>query len=78
MDSCIAWYKQQNGILGPASYAHIASHQLTVLLIVRAVFTHGPKGPEPMAENFQGWHTKKIEIEVWYAGEKKAVREREI
>jgi hypothetical protein len=34
----------------------------------RAVFTHGPKGPGPRAANFQRWHIKKIEIEVWYAG----------
>jgi hypothetical protein len=45
---------------------------------VRAIFTHGPKGPGSKAANFQGWHIKKIEIEVWYAGEKKAVHEREI
>jgi hypothetical protein len=37
----------------------------------RAVFTHGPKGPGPRTANFQGWHTKKIENEVWYAGAKK-------
>jgi hypothetical protein len=44
----------------------------------RAVFTHGPKGPGPRAANFQGRHIKKIEIEVWYGGKKKAVHEREI
>jgi hypothetical protein len=44
---------------------------------VRAVFTHGPKGPGPREANFQGRHIKKIEIEVWYEG-KKAVHEREI
>jgi hypothetical protein len=45
----------------------------------RAVFKHGPKGPGPRAANFQGWHIKNIEIEVWYAGKKKkAVHEREI
>jgi len=38
---------------------------------------HGPPGPGPRAANFQGWHIKKIEIEVWY-GKKKAVHEREI
>jgi hypothetical protein len=37
----------------------------------RAVFTHGPKEPGPMAANFQGRHIKRIEIEVWYAGKKK-------
>jgi hypothetical protein len=39
--------------------------------VIRAVFTHGPKGPGPRAANFQGQHLKKIEIEVWYAGGKK-------
>ena len=37
----------------------------------RPVFTHGPLGPGPRAENFQGRHIKKIEIEVWYAGKKR-------
>jgi hypothetical protein len=38
----------------------------------RAVFTHGPKGPRPRVANFQGRHIKKkIEIEVWYAGNKR-------
>jgi hypothetical protein len=46
-------------------------------VVGRPVFTHGPQGPRPRAENFQGQHIKKIEIEVWYA-EKKAVHEREI
>jgi hypothetical protein len=32
---------------------------------------HGPKGPGPRAANFQGRHIKEIEIEVWYAGEKR-------
>jgi pyridoxine/pyridoxamine 5'-phosphate oxidase len=46
-------------------------------VVVRAIFTHGPKGPEPRAANFQGWHIKKIEIEVWYVGEKRlSTRER--
>jgi hypothetical protein len=45
---------------------------------VRAVFTHGQKGPGPRAANFQGQHIKKIEIEVWYVGGKKTVHEREI
>jgi hypothetical protein len=45
---------------------------------LRAIFTHGPKGPGPKAANFQGRHIKKIDIEVWYAGKKKAVNEREI
>jgi hypothetical protein len=56
-----------------------------ILLIVfvsvvtyRAVFTHGPKGPGPRTANLQGRHIKKIEIEEWYAGKKKAVHEREI
>jgi hypothetical protein len=31
----------------------------TLALTVRAVFTHGPKGPRPRAANFQGWHIKK-------------------
>jgi hypothetical protein len=44
----------------------------------RAVLTHGPKGPGPRAANFQGRHIKKIEIEVWNGGKKKAVHEREI
>jgi hypothetical protein len=33
------------------------------LLILRAVFTHGPQGPGPRVANFQGRHIKKIEIE---------------
>jgi hypothetical protein len=41
----------------------------------RAVFTHGPG---PRAANFHGRHIKKIEIEVWYGGKRKAVHEREI
>jgi hypothetical protein len=45
---------------------------------VRAIFTHGPKGPGPRMANFQGRHIKKVEIEVWYAGIKEAVHEREI
>jgi hypothetical protein len=48
-----------------------------LMLRIRAVFTHGPKGPGPRAANFQGRRMKKIAIEVWYA-EKKAVDEREI
>jgi hypothetical protein len=45
----------------------------------KAVFTHGPKGPGLREVNFQGRHIKKkIEIEVWYAGETKAVHERDI
>jgi hypothetical protein len=43
----------------------------------RPVFTHGPKGPGPRAENFQGRHIKKIEIEVWYSGGKKRLSTRE-
>jgi hypothetical protein len=43
-----------------------------------AVFTHGPDGSRPRVANFQGRHIKKIEIEVWYAENKKAVHEREI
>jgi hypothetical protein len=46
--------------------------------VLRAVFMHGPQGPGPRAPNFQGWHIKKIEIEVWYADKKKSVHEREI
>jgi len=46
--------------------------------VPRPVFTHGPTGTGPRAANFQGRHIKKIEIEVWYAGKKKAVHEREI
>jgi hypothetical protein len=30
--------------------------------IARAVFTHGPKGPEPRAANFQGRHIKKNRV----------------
>jgi hypothetical protein len=37
----------------------------------RAVFTHGSKGPGPRAENFQGRHIKKNDIEVWYTGKKR-------
>jgi hypothetical protein len=29
---------------------------------VRPVFTHGPQGPGPRAENFQGWRIKKNRI----------------
>jgi hypothetical protein len=46
-----------------------------LLTISRAVFTHGPKGPERIS---RGGILKNIEIEVWYAGKKKAVHEREI
>jgi hypothetical protein len=45
--------------------------------MARAVFTHEPKGPGPRAANFQGRHMKKIEIEVWYAGERKRLSTRE-
>jgi len=31
-----------------------------------------------MAANFQGWHIKKIEIEVWYAEKKVCPRERNL
>jgi len=41
------------------------------LVTPRPVFTHGPPGLGPRAANFQGRHIKKIEIEVWYAGEKR-------
>ena len=44
----------------------------------RPVFTHGPLGPGPRAANFQGWHIKKIEIEVWYAEKKGCPRERNL
>jgi hypothetical protein len=37
----------------------------------------GPKGLGPRAENFQGRHIKKIEIEVWYAGKEKRLSMRE-
>jgi hypothetical protein len=37
------------------------------MIMVRAVFTHGPG---PRAANFQGRHIKKFEIEVRYAGGK--------
>jgi hypothetical protein len=49
-----------------------------VTTAIRAVFTHGTKGPGPRVANFQGRHIKKIEIEVRYVGEKKAVHERKI
>jgi hypothetical protein len=42
----------------------------------RPVFTHRPQGPRPRAENFQGWHIKKIKIEVWCAEKKGCPRER--
>jgi hypothetical protein len=32
---------------------------LSTRVVVRAVFTHGPKGPGPRAANFQGRHIKK-------------------
>jgi len=44
-----------------------------ILNLHRPVFTHGPP-----AANFQGRQIKKIEIELWYVGKKKAVHEREI
>jgi hypothetical protein len=49
------------------------SYIIWIFVVPRAVFTHGPKGPGP-----RGGILKKIEIEVWYAGGKKAVHEREI
>jgi hypothetical protein len=48
------------------------------MLLGRDVFTHGPKGPGPRVANFQGRHIKKIENEGWFAGEKRAVYEREV
>jgi hypothetical protein len=48
-------------------------------VVLRAVFTHGPKGPGARVQISRGGGIlKKIEIEVWYAGKKKAVRERQI
>jgi hypothetical protein len=45
---------------------------------VRAVFTHGPKGPGPRAANFQGRHIKKkLKLKYGMQG-KKAVHEKEI
>jgi len=44
----------------------------------RPVFTHGPPGSGSRAANFQGWHIKKIEIEVWYAEKKDCPRERDL
>ena len=35
-------------------------------------------GPGPRAANFQGWHIKKIEIEVWHAEKKGCPRERNL
>jgi hypothetical protein len=49
-----------------------------VTVTCRPVFTHGPRGPGPRAENFQGRHIKKIEIEVWYAEKKGCPRERNL
>jgi hypothetical protein len=46
--------------------------------ISRPVFTNRPQGSRPRAENFQGRHIKKIEIEVWYAGKKGCPRERNL
>jgi hypothetical protein len=51
---------------------------LHCLVIHRAVFTHGPKGPGPRAANFQGRHIKKIEIELWYAEKKGCPRGRNL
>jgi hypothetical protein len=51
---------------------------LEFTVVCRAVFMHGPKGPGPRAANFQGWHIKKIEIEVWYAGKKGWPQERNL
>jgi len=42
-----------------------------IMVEFRPVFTHGPPGPGLRAANFQGRHTKKIEIEVRYAGKKR-------
>jgi hypothetical protein len=39
---------------------------------------HGPKGPPPRAANFRDSRLKKIEIEVWYAGKKGCLRERNL
>jgi hypothetical protein len=36
---------------------------------IRAIFTHGPKGPGLQIS--RGGILKKIEIEVWYAGKKR-------
>ena len=49
-----------------------------IICVIRPVFTHGPSGPGPRAANFQGWHIKKIDIEVWYAGKKGCPRERNL
>ena len=46
------------------------------MVMLRSVFTHGPPGPRPRAANFQGWHIKTIETEVWYAEKKGCPRER--
>jgi hypothetical protein len=47
-----------------------------VVYVIRAVFTHRPKGPRPRAANFQGRHIKKIEIEVWNGGGRLSTREK--
>ena len=36
------------------------------------------RAPGPRAANFQGWHIKNIEIEVWYAEKKGCPRERNL
>jgi hypothetical protein len=43
---------------------HVRCKKLCVLVVIRAVFTHEPKGPGSREANFQGRHIKKIEIEV--------------
>jgi len=60
----------------PVGVTRSIKHSTTLTLATRPVFTHGPPGPGPRAANFQGWHIKKIEIEVWYA-EKKRLSTRE-
>ena len=53
------------------------SRELIVVLI--AVFTHGPQGPGPRVANFQGRHIKKeIEIEIGYVEKKGCPRERNL
>jgi hypothetical protein len=45
----------------------------------RAVFTHGPKGPGPRAENFQGRHIKKkSRLKYGVRGKKGCPRERNL
>jgi hypothetical protein len=47
-------------------------------VILRAVFTNGPKGLGPSAAYFEGLHIKKNRDWSMVCGKKKAVHEREI